>query len=170
MSFALTRIGALPDDFAALREAAEQEDFHFLGRLAERWDGARYDKDGLASVWDVRVDGALVAVGAQTYDEYDPSPLHRRIRHFYVRPDRRRYGMGRALARQLIEDAHALAPRLHLRATHPGSRAFWEAVGFTRVDRPDRTHVLLKDEVTSASPGARTDSSIRRTRWLHPSS
>ena len=144
MSFALTRIGALPDDFAALRVAAEREDFHFLGRLAQRWDGARYDADDLASVWGVRVDGALAAIGAQTYDEYDPSPSHRRIRHFYVRPDRRRSGVGRALAQQLIKDAHAIAPRLHLRATHAASRAFWEAVGFARVDREDRTHELVR--------------------------
>ena len=145
MSFALTRIGALPDDFAALREAAEREDFLFLGRLGERWDGVRYDADDLASVWGARVDGALAAIGAQTYDEYDPSPLHRRIRHFYVRPDRRRRGVGRALAQQLIKDAHAIAPRLHLRATHTVSRAFWEAVGFARVDREDRTHALVRE-------------------------
>src|SRR5262245_53548609 len=114
MSFVLTRIGALPDDFAALREAAEREDFHFLGRLAERWDGARYDGDELTSLWGARADAALVAIGAQTHDEYDPSPLHRRMRHFYVRPEQRRGGIGRAVAQQLITDAHALAPRLHL--------------------------------------------------------
>ena len=144
MSFALTRIQALPDDFAALNEAARREGFDFLGRLAQRWDGARYDADDLASVWGVRVDGALAAIGAQTYDEYDPSPSHRRIRHFYVRPDRRRSGVGRALAQQLIRDAHAIAPRLHLRATHAVSRAFWEAVGFARVHREDRTHELIR--------------------------
>lgn len=145
MSLALTRIQALPDDFAALREAAQREDFHFLGRLAQRWDGARYGEDGRASVWGATIDGALIAIGAQTHDEYDPSPLNRRIRHFYVSHDQRRGGVGRALAQQLIADAHAIAPRLHLRATHPVSRAFWEAVGFARVDREDRTHELVRE-------------------------
>jgi GNAT superfamily N-acetyltransferase len=66
------------------------------------------------------------------------------MRHFYVRPDRRRGGIGRALAQQLIRDAHAIAPRLHLRATHAVSRLFWEAVGFAPVERRDRTHELIR--------------------------
>lgn len=101
--------------------------------------------DELATVWGAVADGELVAIGAQTYDEYDPSPLHRRIRHFYVRPDRRRGGLGRVVARCLITDAHALAPLLHLRATHALSTAFWDRVGFAHVDgREDRTHVLAR--------------------------
>jgi GNAT superfamily N-acetyltransferase len=144
MSVALTRIQALPDDFAALNAAARREGFDFLGRLAQRWDGARYGEDDRASVWGATIDGALIAIGAQTHDEYAASPHNRRIRHFYVSPDQRRGGVGRALAQQLIADAHAIAPRLHLRATHAASRAFWDAVGFTRVDREDRTHELIR--------------------------
>ncbi|MEZ5957499.1 MAG: GNAT family N-acetyltransferase [Hyphomonadaceae bacterium] len=133
----------MPASFAALRETAEREGYDFLRRLGDRWDGERYLSDELATVWGAVADGELVAIGAQTYDEYDPSPLHRRIRHFYVRPDRRRGGLGRVVARCLITDAHALAPLLHLRATHALSTAFWDRVGFARVDgREDRTHVL----------------------------
>lgn len=143
MSFALTRIRALPHDFGDLCATAEQEGYNFLRRLGERWDGKRYLRDDEATVWGAIGDGALIAIGAQTNDEYDPSPLHRRIRHFYVRPDQRRSGVGRALAHKLIEDAHALAPRLHLRATHSLSTAFWDAVGFARAQgREDRTHEL----------------------------
>jgi GNAT superfamily N-acetyltransferase len=145
MSFAVTKISALPASFAALREAAEREGFNFLGRLSERWDGRRYLHDDLASVWGAVDGGALIAIGAQTFDEYDPSPLHRRIRHFYVWRDRRRGGVGRAVAAMLIEDAHRLAPRLHLRATHALSTAFWDSVGFARVvGREGRTHVLTR--------------------------
>lgn len=93
----------------------------------------------------VLANGELVAIGAQTYDEYDPSPLHRRIRHFYVRPDRRRDGVGRALAQCLTADAHMRAPLLHLRATHALSIAFRDSVGFARVvGREDRTHLLVR--------------------------
>jgi GNAT superfamily N-acetyltransferase len=144
MQFSLAPIAALPGTFAALREAAERDAFNFLSRLEQRWDGARYEDDALATVWGAQAGGELIAMGAQTYDEYDPSPLHRRIRHFYVREDRRRRGVGRALAQRLIADAFALAPRLHLRATYPRSIAFWESVGFARVDRPGRTHELLR--------------------------
>jgi GNAT superfamily N-acetyltransferase len=99
--------------------------------------------DALATVWGAFAEGALIAIGAQTYDEYDPSPQHRRIRHFYVRPDHRRGGVGRALAVKLIEDAHAIAPLLRLRAMRVHSVAFWESVGFTRVEgREDRTHEM----------------------------
>ena len=144
MSPALIRFEALPHDFADLQAAAEREDFHFVARLAARWDGRSYDADQLATVWGAVSEGALIAIGAQTHDEYDPSPLHRRIRHFYVQPDSRRTGVGLALAQKLIADAQKLAPRLHLRATRPVSAAFWEAVGFTRVDRTDRTHELIR--------------------------
>ncbi len=145
MSFELRRLGALPADFSALADAARQEEYEFVQRLGARWDGVRYMDDALATVWGAFADGALIAIGAQTYDEYDPSPLHRRIRHFYVRPYRRRGGVGRALAAKLIEDAHKLAPLLHLRATHELSTAFWDGVGFARVvGREDRTHVMVR--------------------------
>ncbi|MBY0567041.1 MAG: GNAT family N-acetyltransferase [Hyphomonadaceae bacterium] len=145
MRFALIKIGALPASFAALREAAELEGYAFVRRLGDRWDGERYEDDALATVWGAIEDNALVAIAAQTFDEYDPSPRHRRIRHFYVRPDMRRGGVGRALAARLIADAHALAPLLHLRATHALSTAFWDRMGFARVEqREDRTHVLVR--------------------------
>ena len=90
-------------------------------------------------------DGALTAIGAQTFDEYDPSPDHRRIRHFYVAPASRRAGVGRALAGALIQEALHLAPYVHLRATHAVSTAFWDAMGFARTpDRADRTHRLAR--------------------------
>ncbi len=145
MSLELRRLGPMPADFPALADAALREGYDFVHRLGARWDGARYMDDTLATVWGAFAHGALIAIGAQTYDEYDPSPQHRRIRHFYVHPDNRRGGVGRALAAKLIEDAHKLAPLLHLRATHALSTAFWDGVGFTRVDRrEDRTHVMVR--------------------------
>jgi predicted acetyltransferase len=143
MSFELRRLGPLPADFPALAEAARQEGFDFVHRLGARWDGARYMDDALATVCGEFAGDKLIAIGAQTHDEYDPSPLHRRIRHFYVCAYHRRSGIGRALAWKLIEDAHAIAPVLHVRATRVHSAAFWDSVGFSRVDgREDRTHVL----------------------------
>lgn len=146
MSFELRRLGALPADFPALAETAKLEGYDFVNRLGARWDGARYMDDALATVWGAFAGDTLIAIGAQTYDEYDPSPLHRRIRHFYVHADHRRGGVGRALATKLIEDAHVVAPFLRLRATRVHSAAFWESFGFTRVDgRENRTHELNRD-------------------------
>ncbi len=138
------RLSALPLDFNALRADAEAEGFAFLRRLNDRWRGGSYNADTDATLHGVFDGDTLVAIGAQTYDEYDPAPDHRRLRHIYVSPSRRRLGLGRALASDLIDSAFALAPRLHLRATHTLSRSFWDAMGFTRVDRPDRSHELVR--------------------------
>ena len=133
---------ALPESFAALNACAKAEGYNFLDRLAKNWQGGAYLGDADASVFGVFGMENLVAIGAQTADEYDPSPDHRRLRHFYVHPDARRNGVGRALAGALIQEAFQRAPYLHLRATHDLSRAFWDAMGFERVDRPDRSHRL----------------------------
>jgi GNAT superfamily N-acetyltransferase len=138
------RVRNLPDDFGALRGEAASEGFGFLDRLTERWRDGGYCGDAQASLWVVQANGGLIAVGAQTEDEYDPSPLHRRIRHFYVLPQMRRQGVGRTLAHRLIDDGFDLAPRLHLRATHALSTAFWEAVGFQRVGHIHRSHELRR--------------------------
>jgi GNAT superfamily N-acetyltransferase len=134
----------LPPQFEALRARAEAEDYLFLNRLATRWNDGAYEGDTRASLRAVFDNDAIIAVGAQTVDEYDPHPDHRRIRHFYVSPNYRRHGVGRRLAEALTDDAFMLAPRLHLRAMHALSTAFWDAMGFERVERPDRTHVKVR--------------------------
>jgi GNAT superfamily N-acetyltransferase len=141
----VVRIAAdLPDGFRDLAGAARAEGYNFLDRLGSRWTNGAYDGDHDASVLAVFGEDRPLAIGAQTYDEYDPSPDHRRIRHFYVHPDARRSGVGRTLAGALIQDAFQLAPYLHLRATHALSTVFWDAMGFERVDRPDRSHRLVR--------------------------
>lgn len=134
----------LPESFAALEATAHGEGYDFLARLARNWRDSAYLGDADASVFGVFGLGDLVAIGAQTADWYDPSPEHRRLRHFYVHPDARRSGIGTTLAGTLIQEAFQLAPRLHLRATHDVSRAFWDSLGFERVDRPDRSHRLVR--------------------------
>lgn len=136
--------GVLPETFPQLQAAAKAEGFDFLDRLAARWNGDAYLQDRDASVFCVFADDDVVAIGAQTFDEYEPSPERRRIRHFYVRPDLRRAGVGRALAGALVQQAFALAPVLTLRATHDVSRAFWEAVGFVRVQHSTRSHEMRR--------------------------
>jgi GNAT superfamily N-acetyltransferase len=135
---------ALPESFPRLQATAKAEGYDFLDRLAVRWRGGAYLDDRDASVFCTFADDAVIAIGAQTFDEYEPSRERRRIRHFYVRPDMRRAGMGRALAGALIQQAFALAPVLALRATHDLSRVFWDAMGFSRVDHPTRSHEMRR--------------------------
>jgi GNAT superfamily N-acetyltransferase len=134
----------LPDGFAGLASTARAEGYNFLDRLHARWKRGAYGEDDDATVFAVFGDDRPIAIGAQTFDEYDPSPDHRRIRHFYVHPEARRIGVGRTLAGALIQEAFQIAPLLHLRATHALSTAFWDAMGFERVDRPDRSHRLVR--------------------------
>jgi GNAT superfamily N-acetyltransferase len=134
----------LPPQFETLRARAEAEGYLFLNRLAQRWSDGAYEGDTRASLCAVFDGDAIVAIGAQTADEYDPHPDHRRVRHFFVSPDYRRHGVGRKLAEALTRNAFALAPRLHVRATHALSTTFWDAMGFERVVRTDRTHLKVR--------------------------
>lgn len=145
MTSQIVRIAAdLPDGFTDLAGTARTEGYNFLDRLGARWKDSAYDRDRDAGVFAVFCKDRPIAIGAQTHDEYDPSPDHRRLRHFYVHPDSRRSGVGRTLAAALIQEAFQRAPLLHLRATHALSTAFWDAMGFERVDRPDRSHRLVR--------------------------
>ena len=150
MSIQIVRCDAdLPDGMDHLIAAAHAEGYCFVARLRARWTNGAYDDgehppDTDASVFAGYVDGDLRAIGAQTLDSLDPDPAHRRMRHVYVHPDARRAGVGRTLASALIHEGFTHAPRLHLRATHALSTAFWDAMGFTRVDHPTRTHLMLR--------------------------
>jgi GNAT superfamily N-acetyltransferase len=145
MQWVIARLDAdIGPGFDALRAEASSQGFNFLDRLAQRWRGDAYDDDGNATLRGLIADDRLIAIGAQTYDEYDPHPDHRRLRHFYVADAWRRRRIGKALASALVEDAFSIAPRLHLRATRPWSIAFWEAMSFTPVVRTDRTHEKVR--------------------------
>lgn len=144
MSVVISRVRALPPSFQKLREASVAEEFQFLNRLEERWREERYDDDALATIRMAFDGDEALAIGAQTYDEYDPAPRHRRMRHFYVLPCARRIGVGRQLAQALIVDAFERAPRLRLRATHASSTAFWEMMGFARIDADRSTHEMRR--------------------------
>lgn len=145
MGAQIVRFEDLPSEFADLQAIAIAEGHTFLERLPQRWHNGQYLDDPNAAVMGAWIAGELAAIGAQTTDEYDPHPDHRRIRHFYVLPQHRRDGLGRSLASSLLQEALHLAPIVHLRATYAASIAFWDAVGFTRVlDRPDRTHRMTR--------------------------
>jgi GNAT superfamily N-acetyltransferase len=146
MSPQILRFETLPESFPALLAVALAEGHAFPERLRDRWRNGAYLDDANAALMGV-LDGAgaLIAIGAQTADQYDPHPDHRRLRHFYVMPSHRRTGVGRALAGALIQDALDKAPILHLRASSPVSIAFWNAMGFEEVkDHPDHTHRMTR--------------------------
>ncbi|AOO79954.1 GNAT family N-acetyltransferase [Bosea vaviloviae] len=144
-SVQIVRVGAaLPDGFEALRQEAAGEDYAFLDRLTDEVARGDYAGDGdLPVLFAAYVEGELAGLGGLTPDPYDPEPELARLRHVYVRPARRRHGVGRAIAAALIQQGFAVAARLSLRAADDRAAAFWDAEGFRRdLSGATRTHLL----------------------------
>jgi GNAT superfamily N-acetyltransferase len=131
---------ALPQGFELLRHAADGEAYGMLALLAREWaDGTnRFDKPGEALV--AAHDGTFLAgIGAMTQDPHVPGAL--RMRRFYVSPRYRRHGVGRAMARALLERPETAGRSITLNAPQVEAARFWEALGFIRENRDGHTHV-----------------------------
>lgn len=132
--------GELPKGFELLRHAADGEAYDMLATLAKEWaDGTnRFDKPGEALV--AAYDGpSLAGMGAMTNDANVPGAL--RMRRFYVGPRYRRLGVGRTIAKALLERPEATGKVITLNAPHLEAARFWEALGFIRDDRDGHTHI-----------------------------
>jgi len=131
---------ALPQGFEVLRHAADDEAFNMLSTLAHEWasGSTRFDRPGEALV--AAYDGTtLVGMGAMTLDPGVSGAL--RMRRFYVARPYRRRGVGRLLAKALLERPEVGARMVTLNAPHAEAARFWEALGFIRNAEGDRTHV-----------------------------
>ncbi len=131
----------LPDGIGRLVEAGLDEGFPFVERLVREWhSGAnRFDAPGEVFLG-VHEASELRGFGGLNVDPYCAEPGVGRVRHLYVEPGARGRGLGAALVRELVRRAAPRFERLRLRTRHAG--AFYESLGFVRVDEPDATHVL----------------------------
>lgn len=134
----------LPAGFDDLRADARDEFHTNMGRLAADWaSGAnRFDAAGEALLA-AFIGEELAGVGGITVDPACVKAL--RLRRFYVRPGYRRHGVGRCLARALMEKAGPLTTRLVLNAETELAVRFWEALGFVPDRRDGHTHVWPQD-------------------------
>jgi len=132
---------ALPEQFPALRAEAAAEGFEQIETLWTQWqDGSnRFTRPG-EQLLIAEMDGALAGVGGITADFVDPAGL--RMRRFYVRPAFRRQGVARALATRVIETALPLGRPIVLYTETDAGAAFWETMGFVRIEREYTTHML----------------------------
>jgi len=137
-------VDTLPEGFAALRAAADAENIRNVARLEENWrSGAeRFEKPGelLLAAFDGET---LVAIGGLTV-EPDTTVHALRLRRLYVHPDRRKHGIGRALATALTDHGFGSVDLLTLNAGVPGAGQFWDTLGFRRVTSDSRTHELKR--------------------------
>jgi GNAT superfamily N-acetyltransferase len=135
------RIFTLPDRFEILRAEAAVEGFRHIETMWFEWqDGTnRFNRPGemLAAA---TVDGELAGIGGITEDFVDRAGL--RMRRFYVRPGFRRRGLARELASFVLAQARPLGRPIGLHTETAEGAAFWEAMGFVRVEREKTTHIL----------------------------
>lgn len=130
---------ALPAGLLALRAEARRESFHFLERLASEWETGtvRFDRPGEVLLAAHTAD-VLAGVGGLTLDPVVPGTL--RMRRFYVHPAFRRHGIGRRLARTLLERPGTAGRRVTVNAGTAGAPVFWEALGFVAEPCCGHTH------------------------------
>jgi GNAT superfamily N-acetyltransferase len=114
-----------------------------LQKLVEEWQSGanRFDRPGECYLG-ASDDGLLLAVGGVNRDDYEGGVGLARLRHFYVRPDHRRAGIGSGLLKLLVLCARLHFPAMRLRTGNPAAARFYEAHGFRRIDEPFATHRL----------------------------
>jgi GNAT superfamily N-acetyltransferase len=130
----------LPVGFETLRAEARAEGYAFVERLANDWASRaiRFDREGEALLA-AYADDELAAVGGLTIDPALPGTL--RMRRFYVREQFRRCGIGRRLAKALLERAAAAGRPVTVNAGQ-GSAPFWQSLGFIPDAR--RPHAFIR--------------------------
>lgn len=127
-----------------------QEGFHFLQRLKDEWLSGANRFSGRGEALFGMFDGErLLAVGGINRQ----SDACGRLRHFYVRKDARREGLGRMLLQHILRFASAHYARVSLRTDTLIADQFYLAVGFSRLSPGNSsTHIIeLKDAPKSPS-------------------
>jgi GNAT superfamily N-acetyltransferase len=121
---------------AELAADAEADGWRMVSRLMAEWaDGSnRFAARGERAYVAVADNGRPVAVGGLNIDPFANDPAVGRIRRLYVARTQRRRGVASALMKKLAADAADYFRILHLRTHNPQASAFYEAIGFTRVD------------------------------------
>lgn len=130
--------GELPKGIESLRDAARAEGILLVDRLIGEWDARaqRFDADS-ECLMAARIGAALAGIGGLTRDPDDSGAL--RMRRFYVLPEYRRRGIGRALVSALL--AEVIPDRsIGVHVGPPGAFPFWQAVGFAPVAGKAITH------------------------------
>jgi GNAT superfamily N-acetyltransferase len=131
----------LPPGFEVLRYAADDEAFEMLGVLAEEWASGRGRFDGPGELLAAAIEGSMLAgIGGMSRDPVVPEAL--RMRRFYVYPPYRRRGVGRAMARFLLERPEVGRRPVTLNAPQREAARFWEALGFVPDLRDGHTHIF----------------------------
>ena len=142
----ITRVDALPPDLdEEMLPAAAAEDFAALTWLRDDWlAGTNTFSESGEAFYVARCAGRLVGVCGVNADPYAKDVRAGRLRRMFVLPQFRRQGVGRRLVHRAVRDARQHFQSLRLRTVDDGAAAFYETLGFLRVqDVEGATHQLL---------------------------
>ena len=131
-----------PAILSGLAADATADGRRMVSRLIEEWaEGVnRFDGTGERAYVAV-AGGSVVAVCGLNIDPFAGDPLVGRVRRLYVAAGERHRGVGSVMMTVLAEEARGHFQVLHLRTDDAGASAFYEALGFTRVEGvPNCTH------------------------------
>lgn len=128
------------EGLVALAREAEQDGHRMVSRLIGDWrDGTnRFERPG-ESLYLATLEGEVAGVCGLNIDPYLDDPRVGRVRRLYVSTAHRRRGLGSLLVSCIVDDARQSFDVLRLRTRNPIAAAFYESLGFARVEG-DRLH------------------------------
>lgn len=125
-------INALPEGFDRLEAEASAEGHGFLTKMKARWaEGTnRFDRPGEMLLAAYSSQGDLVGIAGLNVDPYVDDPTLGRVRHLYVSPSSRRWGVGKALLARITDHARGHFKTLRLRTQNSDAVMFYGGLGF----------------------------------------
>jgi GNAT superfamily N-acetyltransferase len=129
-------------DISHIRNMAEQEGYNMLNRLVTDYDSGenRFDKEGEKLIGNISDDMVTALCGLNiesTNNQYG------RIRRLYVLPKYRNQGIGTELVNHLITFAGKYYKGVTVNIGNLPVSGFYESTGFSPVNNPSYTHLLL---------------------------
>jgi ribosomal protein S18 acetylase RimI-like enzyme len=123
-----------PDLLSALEADAKADGRIMVSRFIQEWlDGRnRFSQPG-EKAYIARRGERICAVCGLNRDPFAGDKSIGRVRRLYVSVKDRRNGIGTAVIEQLMSDARGVYTWVHLRTHDPEAAAFYEAIGFERV-------------------------------------
>lgn len=130
---------------ARLVTQARVEGYRFIDRLEAEWRSKanRFEASGECLLGIVEGED-LLAIGGLNIDPYVADGSTGRLRHVYVRIERRNQGLGRQLVGALIAAGVPRFSAIRLRTDKPLAARLYEGMGFRAVEAEDATHILVR--------------------------
>jgi len=127
----------------SLVEESKRVGYDFLQRTIDDWySGAnKFDRPG-EKLWGLFIGNELIGIGGLNVDPYSQTPKVGRVRHLYIREDRRRAGYATLIMNKIMEEAGYNFTVLRLFTDSTGASAFYEKLGFKQTGEYKASHFI----------------------------